>query len=288
LKQSGQSDGNVFFEQAPARREVLPAGYLVLVDGDIDFTMRSIIVTEVILISMLIALAPGLFLVWYFSYRDRYEREPKRMIVKIFLLGALMVIPAALLETLLASVLNYVTTGLFYIFILSFLVIAPIEESLKYFAVRRWIYNSLEFDEVMDGIVYTVSASLGFATLENVFYVLTLGRAIGVARAFLTVPGHALFGALLGYYLGQAKFNPDKESRLIMKGLFYAFLCHGLYDFLVLTRSAFSALVILLLVTMALWIRQQLKASELASQQRMTESKDKRLVVDNDKDHEDT
>lgn len=241
-----------------------------------------------ILLSLLIALAPGIFLIWYFNHRDRYEPEPKKMIIKIFLFGALMVIPAALLETLIVSIINNVAEGLSNIIIVSFLVVAPIEESLKYLTVRKWIYDSLEFDEVMDGIVYTVSASLGFATLENVFYVLTMGHAVGVARAFLTVPGHALFGALMGYYLGQAKFNPEKESQLILKGLCYAILCHGLYDFLVLTRSAFSALVVLLLITLALWIRQQLKASDRASQQRMAEAKDKRLVGDNDKDQADT
>lgn len=217
---------------------------------------------------MLIALAPGLFLIWYFYHRDRYEPEPKKKIFKIFAIGALMVLPAAVGEWLLVHLVGEFTKGALYIFIISFFVIAPIEESLKFIAVRKWIYRSLEFDEVMDGIVYTVSASLGFATLENVLYVISLGPATGVARAFLAVPGHALFGAVMGYYIGLAKFNPGKESRLISLGLLYAVLCHGLYDFLALLQNSFSSFVILLLVILLLWIRIKLRKAEVASRKR--------------------
>lgn len=224
-----------------------------------------------IIILLLIALAPGLFLVWYFYHRDKYEPEPKKKIVKIFLIGALMVLPAAVIEFLLSGLVNRVSSGLFNIFLLSFFIIAPAEELLKYLAVRRWIYNSLEFDEIMDGIVYAVAASLGFATLENIFYVLQFGIATGILRAFLAVPGHALFGALMGYYIGRAKFNKAKETQLIMKGVILAILCHGLYDFLVLTRSIFASLIIFLLVVLSLWIRKQLKKAEIDSRIRVAE-----------------
>ncbi len=224
-----------------------------------------------IVVSLLIALAPGLFLVWYFHHRDKYEPEPKKKIVKIFLIGALMVLPAAVIELILGNLMNRISTGLVNIFLLSFFVIAPVEELLKYLAVRRWIYNSLEFDEIMDGIVYAVAASLGFATLENVFYVLQLGIGTGILRAFLAVPGHALFGAVMGYYIGKAKFNKTKEIQFILRGVILAILCHGLYDFLVLTRSIFSSFVILLLVVLSLWIRKQLKKAEIDSRIRTAE-----------------
>ncbi|MGD8978936.1 MAG: PrsW family glutamic-type intramembrane protease [candidate division WOR-3 bacterium] len=221
-----------------------------------------------IVLLLLIALAPGIFLAWYFYHRDSYEPEPKLKIVKIFFLGALMVVPAALAEMLLVKITGITTQSLFHIFIISFIIIAPIEEILKYCAVRRWIYNSLEFDEAMDGIVYTVSASLGFATAENVMYVVSLGIGTGITRAFLAIPGHALFGALMGAYIGRAKFNPIKETRLLTTGVVLAIFCHGLYDFLALTRSAFSSLIILLLGILVLWTRRQLKKAERESRLR--------------------
>jgi RsiW-degrading membrane proteinase PrsW (M82 family) len=222
--------------------------------------------------SILVALAPVVFLFWYFNHRDKYEPEPKRKILKIFALGALMVIPAALVETLLINLAGKIAGGLINILIVSFLIIAPIEELLKFAAVRRWIYRSLEFNEVMDGIVYTVSASLGFAALENILYVLPLGLSTGIARAFLAVPGHACFGALMGYYIGKAKFNPSKEFLFTARGIIFAILCHGLYDFLLLTKSSFSSFVVLLLIALFLWIRIQLKKAETDSRIRTAQT----------------
>jgi RsiW-degrading membrane proteinase PrsW (M82 family) len=225
-----------------------------------------------LVLSLLVALAPVLFLIWYFNHRDKYEPEPKKKILKIFAIGALMVIPAALAELLLINIVGRFTGGLLNIFVISFLIIAPIEELLKFLAVRKWSYRSLEFNEVMDGIVYTVSASLGFAALENILYVLPLGLSTGIVRAFLAVPGHACFGALMGYYIGMAKFNPAKESRLMTKGIIYAILSHGLYDFLLFTKSSFSSLVVLLLVALFLWIRIQLRKAEIDSRLRTAQT----------------
>ncbi|MGQ9664052.1 MAG: PrsW family glutamic-type intramembrane protease [bacterium] len=59
----------------------------------------------------------------------------------------------------------------------------------------------MEFDEVMDGIVHCVASSLGFATVENIIYVLDRGAGTGILRAFLSVSGYAFFGALMGYYI---------------------------------------------------------------------------------------
>lgn len=223
-----------------------------------------------ILLLFLIALAPGLFLLWYFYNRDRYEPEPKRKILKIFLLGALMVLPAGIIEIVLITIVDTMTSGLIYIFVLAFIVVAPTEELLKFYAVKRWIYRSIEFDEIMDGIVYTVAASLGFATVENIFYVVSQGIGTGIARAFLAVPGHAFFGALMGYYIGRAKFNKEKEKQLIIKGILFAILMHGLYNFLLLTQTALALLVIILLIALGLFVRKNLRKAEHDSKVRLT------------------
>lgn len=222
-----------------------------------------------ILLLVVVALAPCLFLLWYFYNRDRYEPEPKRKILKVFLLGALMVIPAAIIEIIFITIVDTMTSGTVYIFILAFIIVAPTEELLKFYTVKRWAYRSIEFDEVMDGIVYTVSASLGFATVENIFYVLSQGIGTGIARAFLAVPGHAFFGALMGYYIGRAKFDKKKEKQLIMRGILFAILVHGIYNFLLLTKTAFALLVIILLVVLCLFIKRNLRKAELESKLRV-------------------
>lgn len=224
------------------------------------------------LILLLIALAPCLFLLWYFFHRDRYEPEPKKYIIKIYLLGASMVIPAALIEYILHPVFNSTPSIIINAFIMSFFLIAPIEELLKFFVVKNWIYKQIEFDEIMDGIVYCVASSLGFATVENIIYVLDKGVGTGILRAFLSVPGHAFFGALMGYYVGQAKFNKPAERKLIFLGLFWAIFVHGLYDFLLLTETALAVLVIVLILTLGFFTKRNLQKAELQSKMR-TDSK---------------
>jgi RsiW-degrading membrane proteinase PrsW (M82 family) len=224
------------------------------------------------IVLLLLALAPCLFLLWYFYHRDKYEPEPKKKIIKIFLLGALMVIPAGLLEMGIGAGVDALVGGIPHAFIMSFFVIAPIEELLKYFTVKKWIYRSLEFDEVMDGIVYTVAASLGFATVENILYVFQHGIEVAIARAFLAIPGHAFFGALMGYYIGMAKFNKERESTLLFKGILLAVFFHGLYDFLLLTQTVLALLVIILIITLAFFVRKDLRKAEQLSKDRMIES----------------
>ncbi|UCC12299.1 MAG: PrsW family intramembrane metalloprotease [candidate division WOR-3 bacterium] len=224
-----------------------------------------------ILLLLLIALAPCLFLLWYFYHRDRYEPEPKKKILKIFFIGALMVLPAALIEYVLITGLQYVANGIVSIFIMSFIIIAPVEELVKYLTVRRWIYRSIEFNEVMDGIVYTVAASLGFATVENILYVLQHGIAVGIARAFLAVPGHAFFGAIMGFYIGRAKFKIEHESRYLWTGVLLAIFFHGLYDFLALTQTALALLVIVVIAVLGIWVFRNLKSAERQSKVRVVE-----------------
>lgn len=223
------------------------------------------------IVLLLLALGPCLFLLWYFYHRDKYEPEPKKKIIKIFLLGALMVIPAGLLEFAIGGAVDALVGGIAHAFIMSFFIIAPIEEVLKYFTVKQWIYRSQEFDEVMDGIVYTVAASLGFATVENILYVFQHGVQVAIARAFLAVPGHAFFGALMGYYIGKAKFNKEKETTYLLKGILLAVFFHGLYDFLLLTQTALALLVIILIIALGLFVRKDLRKAEHQSKARMAQ-----------------
>ncbi len=224
-----------------------------------------------LLILLLVALSPGFFLLWYFWHRDRYEPEPKKKIIMTFILGAVMVIPAMIVEVLLERGVNAMTTGVLNIFIISFVVVAPTEEFLKFFIVKQWVYDSVEFDEVMDGIVYMVSASLGFATLENIFYVFQHGIGTGVIRAFLAVPGHAFYAAIIGYYLGLSKFAPDRRARLIFIGIISAIFFHGLYDFLLFTKTALAVLVIPLIIGLGLIVRHNVKTAEVQSRMRLDE-----------------
>ena len=209
------------------------------------------------LVILALALGPGVFWVWYFYHRDKFEPEPAALIIKIFLIGALITIPVAFIE------------GFFGLFIASpvimGVVIAPVvEEYGKFWVVRRFIYRDVEFDEPMDGIVYAASAALGLASFENVLYVFAAyaaspSLALGTVaiRAIFSVPGHALFSSVWGYALGRAKFTAaQRRPAIIARGLALAMVLHGIFNFLLFSADTFAyatAIFILVLIP-GLWI----------------------------------
>lgn len=144
--------------------------------------------------------------------------------------------------------------------VVAFIFTALVEEALKYWVVKRKAYSHPAFNEYYDGIIYAVVASLGFAALENVFYVVEGGYYVAVIRAILAVPAHALFGAFMGYYIGLARFEKDrqKEKKLLFKGLLLAVFFHGLYDVLLMSETGFAIFVIPLVLAMYLNVREKI------------------------------
>jgi len=178
------------------------------------------------------AVVPGIALLAYFYWKDRYDAEPISMVLKMFLTGALIVLPIMIVQR--SLVLWWGESPFTYAFIIS----ATVEEFFKWFVLYHIIYNHTEFDEPYDGIVYAVAVSLGFATLENVLYAFLQPATFGslFLRALLPVSGHALFGVYMGYSLGKAKFSVGKSIRShLWMSLLIPIVWHGTYDFLLLT-----------------------------------------------------
>ncbi|MHB9145345.1 MAG: PrsW family glutamic-type intramembrane protease [Symbiobacteriia bacterium] len=179
-----------------------------------------------------LAVAPAAALLMFVYLRDHYEPEPKRLVAYVFLVGALGILPAIALESALTALRP--GAGLLY---KTFLVAALVEEGLKWLGVRLSAYGKRQFNEPMDGIVYAAAASLGFATVENIFYVSAGGVGTGLTRALLAVPGHAFFGVVMGYHLGLAKFadRPARGRQQMFLSLALPVLLHGAYDALLLS-----------------------------------------------------
>jgi len=190
-----------------------------------------------------LAVAPGIFWLWYFLAKDRLRPEPLSLVRRVFFAGALSAFAAGLLEVGALDASGLSNAAGRPNAVIAAALIGVIEESVKFAAVLVTAYRHTHFDEVIDGIIYAVTASLGFATVENLFYVFGGGVSVGVARALLSVPGHAFFGAVMGYYLGVAKFS-TRETRWLFSGLGLAILAHTIYDALVFSQSAYALAVI--------------------------------------------
>jgi RsiW-degrading membrane proteinase PrsW (M82 family) len=181
---------------------------------------------------LILAIAPGIAISLYIIFKDEYNREPRRHLIISFLLGILAILPALIIE----SIFSFADQFTFFssiqgIGIKAFFFVAMVEEVCKFIMLRYYAYNKPEFDEPFDGIVYAVMVGMGFATLENVFYVSQFGMVTGIFRMFLAIPAHATFAILMGYFMGKAKFSLGREKTLMWAGLFWAILFHGSYDF---------------------------------------------------------
>ena len=175
------------------------------------------------------AIVPSLLLLWFFHSRDVYP-EPAPVIWATFSLGVTTVVPVLVVDAAIVRWLGHPASPYADGFGQGFLVAAIPEEFFKFLVVVLYCSRHREFDEPMDGIVYGSVASLGFATLENILYVSEHGIGIAFVRAVSAVPGHAFMGALMGYFVGQAKFNPARGASLLVRGYLTAMVLHGLYD----------------------------------------------------------
>lgn len=200
----------------------------------------------------LVSVAPSLLLVWFFHARDRFP-EPPRVIWTTFLLGLLTIPPVVAFEWLITSAMPEGATGLEASLFDAFLVAALVEETFKLLVLLFYSFRRPAFDETMDGMVYGAVASLGFATLENVLYVLEGGMGVGITRALLSVPAHACWGALLGYHVARGRLR-GRPLQGILAGLSIAVLLHGLYDFPIIHLERVddeSGAALLILATLA-------------------------------------
>ncbi len=186
----------------------------------------------------------ALFWLKWFLKKDKYEKEPERFVFVAFFTGMIATIPCVLLESFL-RLRDQDSTALLQTLFLSFLWVGIVEEFFKYLAVRLTVYRSKEFNEVMDGMVYMVSAALGFAATENVGYMLGFGYAVGFPRAILSYVAHISFSAILGFYMGKSKM--EGQAKLIWPGFALAISLHWLYNsFLVVGTARSSGSFILL------------------------------------------
>lgn len=183
---------------------------------------------------LLLAIAPSLALGVLFYVRDRHDREPLGLLLKTFAWGAFTIVPVGVIESKLFKVFGIDIFQeqplLMSLFSMIFLV-AVVEEFAKFAVVRWYCWGKKAFNEPYDGIMYTLMASLGFATVENVLYVINYGETVAWLRAFLTVPMHGLTAVLMGYYLGLAKYPKDPVvTRYLLTGLAVAIGFHGLFN----------------------------------------------------------
>ncbi|MCK4643411.1 PrsW family intramembrane metalloprotease [bacterium] len=180
-------------------------------------------------------LAPTAFWLFFFLRRDRFQPEPAKAIISTFLWGMAVTFLAAALEYFFSFV-----SSLPFIYI--FLVIGPVEEFSKYLVLRYHVYPKPEFNELNDGILYASVAALGFATLENFFYMKHFGASVIILRGIFSITGHVAFTVHIGMALAKKKMGMKSS---VLGALVVASLLHGVYNYLLMSGNIFLIIIFL-------------------------------------------
>lgn len=193
-----------------------------------------------IIIMLLAGLLPAILLVIYVKYRDREQPEPWGKIVKGIFFGVLSVVVSVLISQVWDILPYLLGFGWIYdvpiirgIFIAFYNAAIP-EETAKLLLLWLLLRSNKEFDQNIDGIVYAVCIAMGFAGLENVMYIFNAEdepwQAVAITRCLFAVPGHYIFGVLMGFFYSIVHFRPNKFGKYKNMIWFAPVVAHGLYD----------------------------------------------------------
>ena len=214
---------------------------------------------------LLATILPSILIILFFVYSDKFK-EPRGEIIKVFIYGILITIPAYFLNTYISDFF-YNNTRVSEGLISSFLTAAPVEEGLKLSVLYYFVYKMKDFNEPLDGIVYGVTVSLGFATLENFYYVYLLAdhfntssMALAIVRSFSAVPAHAVFGIFMGYFF--MKYSFIKKGDNLFFAFIVPFVLHGCYNLFTASNFFVSLTLILISWIVALRLFSRLKKTQ--------------------------
>lgn len=204
------------------------------------------------------ALAPAAWLLWTIYCKDSVQPEPTKWLVKAFLYGVASV-PMSFVASVPISlalgwdIFDHTYTSITEAITGSFLLAAIPEELAKFCMLWLLLRKNPFFDEHSDGIVYAACVGLGFAALENVFYLLDgiedwSWIGVSVVRALISVPAHYFYAILMGYYYSLYSFGIDKSTKTKVMILAAPILAHGIFDALLFCMQVEESLCVLLMI----------------------------------------
>lgn len=224
------------------------------------------------LILLFLAILPGIVLCIFIYKKDKTEKEPVSLLLKLFFAGVVICFPAAEIEIKIDSVLSLLfnvaeqngqlvplngtelTSVSYYGYYFCSAIFAPglVEEGCKFLALYVITRKNKNFNSLFDGVIYSAFVSLGFATFENIFYVIENGFSTAITRMIMSVPGHFFFSVLMGiayswwhvYNMAQSREKYLKQlgiidknaveytgKKYIIQAVIIPILVHGIYDF---------------------------------------------------------
>ena len=210
-----------------------------------------------LVIYVLAAILPAALLLHYICCHDVIEPEPPGLLFLLALSGVGAALVASVLEGFGEWFLNlFLYQGdPLYPILLAFLVVAVVEEGVKFLFLKNQTWNHPAFNYRFDGVVYSAFVSLGFAAFENIYYIFSYGLSVALPRALLAIPGHLSFSVFMGMYYGRARLKENRRHHVsalvnLWAGYLIAVFLHGFYDACAMSGTAFATGLFLVFVAL--------------------------------------
>jgi RsiW-degrading membrane proteinase PrsW (M82 family) len=226
---------------------------------------------SIAIVAFLLSLLPAGFFLWLWYLRSKTRSVPATTIAMAFGIGLILVEPAYFLESKadqIWSILSPATEHYYSGAILpllsvldiglpalaTFFIVAPIEEGLRYVAMRLWMRRSKKINQVFDGLLIGVAVGLGFSTLENTLYfhdLLNSGQYdtlvfVFFLRFIISTLAHVCFAGIMGTLIAQGTFEIFRSNKFFIPAFIIPWFLHGLFDLLLGIGYGFYAICILI------------------------------------------
>jgi protease PrsW len=230
---------------------------------------------------LVFALSPSFIWLAFYLRKDSHP-EPNRMIVKIFLAGMLITIPAIYAETFFEGFLTSLQLSeTIFLIVYFFVGIAFVEELFKFLVVRIGVFKNAALDEPLDIMLYMMISALGFAAFENTLLLFRLVEIYPLSDIFLVngirfvqaILLHALVSGLVGYFLARSLMLKKNRFVLFCTGLAIAVSLHAMFNLyifkvgdqglLALALPIIPLLILAVFISFAFRQLKRLKASYL-------------------------
>lgn len=204
------------------------------------------------MLTFFIVLLPVICFVLWIYYKDKYNKESIDVLLKYFVLGIIVSFFAIIIEKFLMDRNIFEEdTRLIYT---AFIVAGFTEEVLKGITLTFFANREKSYDEKLDGIMYSIFLSLGFATIENIIYVnyekLSSVFEVAFVRSFISIPAHLIFAITMGYYFSRYKFekNTVKKRQELFLTFLIPILFHGIFDFILMLQYKWAIIVFIIYI----------------------------------------
>ena len=218
----------------------------------------------------------GFWFLFFYYYSWRFP-TPREVLFFSFVVGISSAVLAGLLEGYFFQ--NFISIELEKVFfapsftidifsllfplIVSFALIAPIEETMKFLLITFFLFKRKRVTRVIDGLNIGIMVGLGFGLVENLYMLnrfltpdyLNEDFGLFLLVRFFATGAHTFFAGTMGYFLGLAQSNRLFSERFFVLSIVLPILLHGLFNFFIFAHLAsFSlALAAILLLFLFKW-----------------------------------